>query len=37
MTISAIRNEPFTHELNIAELAAEGMYREVILTPKPGW
>ncbi|WP_343711091.1 triphosphoribosyl-dephospho-CoA synthase CitG [Kosakonia radicincitans] len=36
MTISAIRNEPFTHELNIAELAAEGMYREVILTPKPG-
>lgn len=36
MNISAIRNEQFTHEVNIAELAAQGMYREVILTPKPG-
>lgn len=36
MPVSAIRNEPFIHEINVAELAAEGMYREVILTPKPG-
>lgn len=36
MTISAIRNEPWVEGLNVAELAAEAMYREVILTPKPG-
>lgn len=36
MTISAIRSEPLVEGLNVAELAAEAMYREVILTPKPG-
>ncbi len=36
MTILAPRSNPGTSQYHIAELAAEAMYREITLTPKPG-
>lgn len=36
MPISAIKTEPHIHDINVADLAAEAMSHEVMLTPKPG-